>query len=92
MRTEPISIPRDHPVFTGHFPERPLVPGSMLLELILTAWGAPVSRVPSVKFLRPVLPGDELTVRFTPVEGSSAVRFAVNRGNETVCAGALVPG
>lgn len=56
------SIPPDHPCLDGHFPGRPLVPGVVLLEHVLQAIEAahaPVTplRLPQVKFLRPLLPG-----------------------------------
>ncbi|WP_024868492.1 dehydratase [Pseudoxanthomonas suwonensis] len=56
------SIPPDHPCLDGHFPGRPLVPGVVLLEHVLQAIeaahapAAPL-RLPQVKFLRPLLPG-----------------------------------
>jgi 3-hydroxymyristoyl/3-hydroxydecanoyl-(acyl carrier protein) dehydratase len=90
MRTDRIEIPLRHPVFDGHFPNRPLVPGSLLLELILVAWGGPVTGVRSAKFFRPVIPGDVLTLSFAPVAGGSAIRFDCMRGTQTVCAGTLV--
>jgi 3-hydroxymyristoyl/3-hydroxydecanoyl-(acyl carrier protein) dehydratase len=91
MRTERIAIPAAHPVFQGHFPGRPLVPGALLLDLILAAFGAPVARVASAKFQRPVLPGDTLVVRFTAAPRGPAVRFDCTRGDETVCSGVLLP-
>lgn len=89
MRTERITIPLNHPAYSGHFPGCPLVPGSMLLDLILAAWDRPVPRVPSVKFHRRVMPADELMLQFTATEGS-AVRFSCTRLGETVCSGILV--
>jgi 3-hydroxymyristoyl/3-hydroxydecanoyl-(acyl carrier protein) dehydratase len=91
MRIERVQVPHRHPVFDGHFPARPLLPGSLLLDLIIAAWGAPVCGVPSVKFLRPVLPGDTLALTFTPVPGAPAIRFGCTRGDETVCSGVLLP-
>lgn len=89
MRTERIDIPLDHPVYAGHFPGLPLVPGSMLLDLILAAWDRPVARLPSIKFHRPVMPGDELMLHFTAADGA-AVRFSCIRQDETVCSGVLL--
>lgn len=91
MRAEELRIPTVHPAFAGHFPRRALLPGSMLLEMILAAWGEPVARVPAVKFHRPVLPGDVLTLVFTPLPEGRAVRFGCTRGQETVCSGVLLP-
>ena len=91
-RTEHLVIPATHPVFAGHFPDRPLVPGALLLDLIVAAWGGPAVRIPTVKFLRPVVPRDELTLEFSPARPGAAVRFLCRRGSETVCSGALLPG
>jgi 3-hydroxymyristoyl/3-hydroxydecanoyl-(acyl carrier protein) dehydratase len=79
----------DHPAYSGHFPGHPLVPGSMLLDLILASWDRPVPRVLSIKFHRRVMPGDELWLQFTATEGS-AVRFSCTRLDQTVCSGVLV--
>ena len=89
MRTEHLEIPVTHPVFAGHFPGHPLLPGSLLLDLILAAYGAPVAAVTSVKFHRPVLPGDALVLTFTPAGAGPAMRFHCARGLDTVCSGTL---
>ncbi len=62
------AIEPDHPVFAGHFPDQPIVPGVVLLDHVqqlihegLDA-GAVVTGIPAAKFLRPVLPGEPLLV------------------------------
>jgi 3-hydroxyacyl-[acyl-carrier-protein] dehydratase len=55
-------IPADHPSLPGHFPGRPLVPGVVLLERVVEAIEAAhgdlgALRLPQVKFLQPLLPG-----------------------------------
>lgn len=89
-RTESLRIPRAHPMFDGHFPGLPLVPGSVLLDLILAARGAGVSSVSSAKFLAPVVPGDVLTLQFSAAETGSAVRFSCRCGERVVCTGVLI--
>ena len=61
------SIPHDHPSLPGHFPGRPIVPGVVLLERVLEAIEAthgPLGglRLPQVKFLQPLLPGEQAQV------------------------------
>ncbi len=60
-------IPHDDPCLAGHFPGRPLVPGVVLLERVLAAIeaGGEIAgplRLPQVKFLRPLLPGQPARV------------------------------
>ena len=64
------AIDPEHPSLAGHFPQRPIVPGVVLLEhaLALLLHDRPECRVAGldeVKFLAPVLPGQEVTVEVT---------------------------
>ena len=57
----------DHPCLSGHFPGSPVVPGVVLLDEVLAAIlatrpGHRVAGLPSVKFTRPVLPGQEVEI------------------------------
>ena len=57
------AIPHDHPCLPGHFPGHPLVPGVVLLDQVVLAIEArhgPLGplRLPQVKFLQPLRPGE----------------------------------
>jgi 3-hydroxymyristoyl/3-hydroxydecanoyl-(acyl carrier protein) dehydratase len=60
-----LTVPADHPSLPGHFPGQPVVPGVLLLERVIEAAeqaiGQPlhVLGMPQVKFLAPLLPGEE---------------------------------
>ena len=77
------SIPPDHPSLPGHFPGRPIVPGVVLLDRVLEAIEAthgPLGalRLPQVKFLQPLLPGEAAQV---DINGAAPRwRFRVLRG------------
>ena len=60
-------VAADHPSLPGHFPDRPIVPGVVLLDevvaLVQAALAAPGAvGLPAVKFVRPVLPEQVVTV------------------------------
>jgi 3-hydroxymyristoyl/3-hydroxydecanoyl-(acyl carrier protein) dehydratase len=62
-------IAADHPCLAGHFPGRPVVPAVLLLELVAEALQAQIGGIglrnlPSVKFLRPLLPLQPLQLQF----------------------------
>lgn len=88
------TIAADHPCLAGHFPGRPLVPGVVLLEQVLraveTRTGVDVGalRLPQVKFIAPLLPGQTATVA---LEGQAPRwKFSVARDGEVLARGELV--
>ena len=87
-----IRIPADHPVFAGHFPARPIVPGAMLIDRVAAAataaTGCNVTGVAAAKFLQPVGPGEPLCVRFDQ-EAGDRLRFEVRGAAAVVAKGAL---
>ena len=84
------SIPPDHPSLPGHFPGRPLVPGVLLLERVLEAIEAthgPIGalRLPQVKFLQPLLPGEVADIALEG--GIPRWKFRVLRGDTLLASG-----
>lgn len=90
----PLAIATDHPAFAGHFPGSPVVPGVVLVDeaifAIAAATGRAYHRIAWVKFLRPVRPGQPLSVRHH-VESTGAVRFDITTGGDNVVSGSLSP-
>ena len=87
------SIPPDHPSLPGHFPGQPLVPGVLLLEHVLEAIEAvqgPLAavRLPQVKFVQPLLPGE--TARVVLDGQSPRWRFQVLRGDVLLASGEVL--
>ncbi|MGJ7526447.1 AMP-binding protein [Variovorax sp. GB1P17] len=82
-----LAVPADHPVFAGHFPGQPLLPGALVLAEVMEA----IQRVPALvtrlgasptlaaaKFLAPVRPGSTLSIELIPEAGTGrGVRFDV---------------
>lgn len=89
-------IPADHPSLPGHFPGRPLVPGVLLLDRVLEAVEALAGhqlgalRLPQVKFMQPLLPGEAARVE---LDGEAPRwRFKVWRGDSVLASGEVVAG
>lgn len=87
------SIPHDHPSLPGHFPGVPIVPGVVLLDHVIEAIEAqglllsPL-RLPQVKFLQPLLPGE--TARIELDGAAPRWRFRVLRDDTLLASGEVV--
>lgn len=93
IRETTVEVPVSHPAFDGHFPDRPILPGVVLLGYACRALGESLGRavppcdIASAKFLRPVGPGTTLRVRLTEVP--SGWRFDIFADCDPVATGSL---
>lgn len=90
MSSDGFSIPSGHPVFNGHFPDFPVVPGSMVLDHVLALWGKPYHSLARVKFYRPLEPDIWVGVAFETLRGG-AVEFVCRGDTGIVCSGRIEP-
>ena len=93
--SRPLEIAAVHPAFAGHFPDRPILPGVVLLNeaarLIGDALAAEAPRlweVERVKFLQPALPGDRLQLSWETTR-AGAVSFRIERAGRPLAVGVL---
>ena len=88
------TIPPEHPSLPGHFPGNPVVPGVVVMDRVLDALeaesGAQVGalRLPQVKFMQPLLPGQTACVS---LEGAAPKwRFRVHHDERLIASGEVV--
>ena len=87
-----IVAPPDHPCYVDHFPGDPIVPGALLIQWIISAieennGAVSVVAVSSIKFMRPVYPGDHCLLSI--VKATSATSIELKKGEVTVLKGKL---
>ena len=94
-RVANFEVAADHPVFAGHFPGRPIVPGVMLLEWVLVEVGGALGRAPrqlrvrEAKFFAPLEPAQRAQLRFElPAEGTRCA-FDIRREATPIARGTL---
>jgi 3-hydroxymyristoyl/3-hydroxydecanoyl-(acyl carrier protein) dehydratase len=96
MAAVTLTIAAEHPALPGHFPGAPIVPGVLLLDEMVRAaqtraGPAPGGwRIGTAKFLKPVHPGELLTLAHEALPNGS-LRFSVARGGVPVAQGLLIP-
>lgn len=96
----PLAVPPGGPLFEGHFPGRPILPGVALLDLALRALdpgGSPeaLTTLDFLRLRRVVLPGERLEIEVEPeiqAEPAEILRLTVRRGEELVAQAGLMIG
>ena len=95
------SLPQDHPVFAGHFPGMPIVPGVMLLDAVCHAAASAIDaagpwQIGTVKFLSPLGPNETARVCYdigeASIDGNRAVRFELVAAGRSIATGNLTLG
>ena len=100
------SFPADDPMFAGHFPGNPLVPGVILTEALAQTAGIAaasgcsepkplflLSAIRAMKFLRPVRPAESINLRaekLAQVDNLIQFKVAATVKSEVVAEGQLV--
>lgn len=82
-------VAADHPALQGHFPGHPVVPAALLLRFVqrtLEAAGLRLAAIDSVKFLRPVAPGDAIDVTLAS-QGDNRGSLLLRVADESVATG-----
>jgi predicted LPLAT superfamily acyltransferase len=91
-----LRIDAGHPALAGHFPGAPILPGVVLLDETVRAversGAAPGSRwrIGTAKFVKPVHPGEILTLEHSLLPNGS-IRFSVSSAGRAVARGVLRP-
>jgi 3-hydroxyacyl-[acyl-carrier-protein] dehydratase len=83
-----VTVARDEPVFAGHFPGFPVLPGVYVIDHVHRAalaelpGAARLAAIERCRFLRPVLPGDDLDIEVSlePAEGGLRCVASVGTG------------
>jgi 3-hydroxyacyl-[acyl-carrier-protein] dehydratase len=90
-----VAIPIASPLFTGHFPGHPILPGIAHLALAQRALGEIMGRevalaaVRSLKLRRPVVPGEPLELRLGQPGEDGSWRFEVHCGGAAASQGVI---
>lgn len=85
----PLPFAPDHPVFAGHFPGNPIIPGVQLLDrakhIIETQCGVLLCGIQAAKFLSPAGPGKALELEYRLAE--KQIAFEIRCGERKIASG-----
>ena len=82
----------DHPCLAGHFPDHPIIPGTLILERVIESLSAhrpdtEVCEISYAKFLHPLQAGISFTIHFQEKPGEAL--FECRSGETSFCTGKL---
>lgn len=77
-----LAVDGEHESLKGHFPDQPILPGIFALQALIDGLrgtgqlrGGDKLHVTSIRFRAPLLPGDTLTLDYTPTTDTRARQF-----------------
>jgi len=93
----PLAVPPAGPLYEGHFPGRPILPGIGLLDLALRALAAAgaspaVREIAVLRLRRLIAPGEDLDLEVKELGPGGRARLEVRRGAQIVAGGVVVLG
>lgn len=92
-----VEIPAGSSWFSGHFPDKPILPGIAQLDLVrglvaeVLGGTASIRRLTRIRFKKIIKPGDQLEIKTSAINdetGSFSFSIMVNR--EPVCHGTMI--
>ena len=88
-----MEVDPNHPALAGHFPNNPIVPGALVLDLVAQAFRNEAGKdieilgLPRVKFLSPLKPKTPFKIVFEVFENTA--RFTCSADKTTIASGQL---
>jgi 3-hydroxymyristoyl/3-hydroxydecanoyl-(acyl carrier protein) dehydratase len=89
-----LTVTKDHPALSGHFPGHPIVPGVIVLDEVIETLkhrygeGLVVTGLPAVKLSSPLKPEEALVITIEP-EDSGTAAFMCRVGNRLIASGSV---
>lgn len=91
-----VEIPAGSPLFDGHFPGHPILPGiahlAQVREALRSQRDAEILAIRNLRLRQPVRPGDRLMLRLAATGADGYLRFDLRRGAELVSQGEVAIG
>ena len=64
---------KEHPVFEAHFPNNPLLPGFLQIDILASIYHKEVIEVANTKFMHPIYPNTHLIYRLKEAKNAQMI-------------------
>lgn len=68
----------NHPIFKAHFPDYPILPGFLLLEIVANILDVSIKKVHSGKFISHTLPNDTIIYNIKKTDEKTKIKIVKN--------------